>query len=109
VLDIKKFDNDQFCLDFYRALQPFVVSENLPHYIDDVCYLVGKRTGIEIIRYPAGKLDASFQFKCTYTSIEKLTNFGDTHTPVNPVLVYPVVKIICREEIKAPFDQILPL
>lgn len=103
----ENFKSNQFCLDFYRNIHPFVVLQELPDDVDGQRIIFGKRTGIEIIRHDAGKADASFQFRCTYDEMVKLENMGHTRIEIpGKSRLFPVVTVVAKLEATVPIEKI---
>jgi hypothetical protein len=103
----ESFKSNQFCLDFYRNIYPFVVLEELPDDVEGQRIIFGKRIGIEIIRHNPGKADASFQFRCTYDEKVKLENMGHTRIEVaDKSRLFPVVTVVAKLEATVPIEKI---
>jgi hypothetical protein len=103
----ESFKSNQFCLDFYRNIYPFVVLQELPDDVNGDRIIFGKRNGIEIIRHDAGKADASFQFRCTYDEMVKLENMGHTRIEIpGKSRLFPVVTVVVKEEAITPIEKI---
>ncbi len=99
--------SNQFCLDFYRNIHPFVVLQELPDDVEGQRIIFGKRTGVEIIRHDSGKADASFQFRTFYDRMDKLENWGHTRIEVpGKSRLFPVVTVVAKLEATAPIEKI---